>query len=86
MQKQEGDGMDRAILVKIATDTAMFACAGLAVAIGMMTSHKSAAQTFTFDWSGTKLTYALMGAASAAFVVAIIRWRMWVRSHPDALR
>lgn len=52
----------------------------------MMISHEPAAHTFSFEWSGTKLAYALTGAASATVLVAIIRWGMWIRSHPDALR
>jgi hypothetical protein len=74
------------LVIKIALDAAVFVCAGLASAVGMMTSHDPAAHTFTFEWSGTKLTYSLIGAASAAVMVGIIRWRMLLRSHPDALR
>jgi hypothetical protein len=83
----ESGAMGRAIfLTKIATDTGRFVLVGIACAVGMMVSHEPGSDTFILNWSTAKLVSGILGGVISASVVGIIRWRMWARSHPDALR
>lgn len=74
------------LLKKIAADTGKFALVGLAVSVGTMIIHEPGSNTFILNWSAPKLLPGLLGGAITALVVGIIRWRMWARSDPDALR
>ena len=78
---------DRRILLrKIASDTARFLLIGVAMSLGNMTTHPPGSSTFCLHWDATKFGFSLGASAAIAVLIGIIRWWMWIRAHPDALR
>jgi hypothetical protein len=76
----------RCLSRKLARDTVSFLLIGLAGSLGHMTTYDPRSSTVCLHWDATKVVVSLIGSAIGALMIGMIRYWMWGRSHPDAVR